>query len=241
MSNRILALDTATEACSAAVVIDGVVVAQRFELAPRRHAELILSQLDAVLTEAGISLQQLDALAYGCGPGSFTGVRLAASVVQGVAFAADLPVIPVSDLATLAYAAHLEFGADHLACAIDARMGEVYWACYSADAVSGVHLLGTEVVVKPEAVPIPQRQRDELPERTIWHGVGSGWARYAPVLQTNLAVQQIWPDRFPAAATVALLGALYWHSGRAVPAQQALPVYLRDQVAQRPAAVARPT
>lgn len=238
MSNRILALDTATEACSAAVVIDGVVVAKRFELAPRRHAELILSQLDAVLKEAGIRLQQLDALAYGCGPGAFTGVRLAASVVQGVAFAADLPVIPVSDLAALAYEAHLEFAVEHLACAIDARMGEVYWACYRADTVDGVRLLGSEFVVKPDAIPIPQGHKGELPAEGCWCGVGSGWARYAPLLQAQLAIQQVWSERFPAAAAIALLGALSWRNGNFVPAQQALPVYLRDQVAQRPAAVA---
>lgn len=239
MSTRILALDTATEACSAAVAVDGEVVAQQFELAPRRHAELILPQLDAVLSKAGLSLHQLDALAYGRGPGAFTGVRLAASVVQGVAFAAGLPVVPVSDLAALAYGTQCEFGASHnathWACAIDARMDEIYWACYCADSGSGVRLIGEEIVAKPHTVvwPFTVSATGALPEGTVWHGVGSGWARYAPVLQGRIAVQQVWPDRYPTATAVALLGSLLWHHGAAVPAQDALPVYLRDRVVQR--------
>jgi tRNA threonylcarbamoyladenosine biosynthesis protein TsaB len=223
MSARILALDTATEACSAAVAIDGEIIAQRFELAPRRHAELILAQLDAVLAEAELTLPQIDALAYGRGPGAFTGVRLAVSVTQGVAFAAELPVLPVSDLAALAYGAWRESGSEHLACAIDARMSEVYWGCYCADPSTGVRLIGEESVLSPQALSLPT-------VAFSWQGVGSGWA--LPELASRLAVQSTSPTRFPAAADIALLASLLWQQGAALPAQQALPVYLRDRIAQ---------
>lgn len=114
---KLLALDTATEACSAAVWVDGAVL-ERYELAPRRHATLILPMIAAVLAEAGLSATQLDAIAFGCGPGAFTGVRIAVGVAQGIAFAADLPVAPISTLASLAIGAARETGHSRIAVAL---------------------------------------------------------------------------------------------------------------------------
>jgi tRNA threonylcarbamoyladenosine biosynthesis protein TsaB len=127
---KLLALDTATEACSAAVWVDGTVL-ERYELAPRRHAALILPMIEAVLAEANLSPLQLDAIAFGRGPGAFTGVRIAVGIAQGIAFAADLPVIPISTLAALALGAAQETGYSRIAAALDARMGEVYWGVYA--------------------------------------------------------------------------------------------------------------
>ena len=226
MSTRIIALDTATEACSAALLGEEGIIAERFEIAPRQHAVLILPQLEAVLAEAGWSLQQLDAVAFGRGPGAFTGVRIAASVAQGIAFAADLPVLPVSDLAALALGVQREFGIERAAVALDARMGEVYWAYYKADAELGMRLLGEELVLPPSAIV----QYDD----ETWCGVGSGWAAHAEALHAQLTVGEVWPARYPGAAAVALLAERLWHTGGAVAPEQALPVYLRNQVTHHP-------
>ena len=118
---KLLALETATEACSAAVWIDGVVF-ERYELAPRRHAALILPMIEAVLAEAGLTIHQLDALAVGRGPGAFTGVRIAMGIIQGMAFASDLPVAPVSTLAALALGTARETGQTRIATALDALL-----------------------------------------------------------------------------------------------------------------------
>jgi tRNA threonylcarbamoyladenosine biosynthesis protein TsaB len=121
---RILAVDTATEACSAALYIDGE-IEQKFELAPREHTQFILQMIESLLVEADLKMNQLDALAFGRGPGSFTGVRIATGVVQGIGFAADLPVVPISTLASIAQVMQDDHGADKVLYAIDARMGGV--------------------------------------------------------------------------------------------------------------------
>ena len=131
MSELLLAIETSTPACSAALSIDGVVI-ERYALAPRQHAVLILPMIESLLLEAGISVAQLDALAFGRGPGSFTGVRIAASVIQGIAFAADLPVLPVSTLATLALGGMRITDKTQVMAALDARKSEIYWGCYTA-------------------------------------------------------------------------------------------------------------
>ena len=124
---KLLALDTATEACSAALYIDGE-IKQEYQLAPREHTRLILAMVESLLVEAGITIKQLDALAFGRGPGSFTGVRIATGAVQGMAYGADLPVVPVSTLASIAQSVHDEHQAESVLTAIDARMQAVYWA-----------------------------------------------------------------------------------------------------------------
>ena len=222
---RILGLDTATEACSAAVWIDDEVI-ERYELAPRRHATLILPMIEAVLGESGITLSQLDALAFGRGPGSFTGLRIAAGVVQGIAFAADLPVAPISTLAAMARGAMQESCSDRIAAAIDARKNEVYWGCYAAAESGDVVLLGDERVCPPTAVAIP--------DPGDWIGVGSAWTVYRDILQQHAPVREAWGDYYPRAGDIAALGSLMYERGEAVSAEQALPVYLRDNVAEKP-------
>ena len=148
---RILAIDTATEACSAALWNDGTLSAH-FEICPREHTQRILPLVQEVLTESGTTLSELDALAFGRGPGSFTGVRIGIGIAQGLALGAELPMIGVSTLATMAQGAWRKTGATRVLAAIDARMGEVYWAEYQRDEQGVWHGEETEAVLKPEAV-----------------------------------------------------------------------------------------
>lgn len=226
---KLLAIDTATEACSAALYLDGE-VAQRYELAPQGHAERILPMVEALLAEAGLALGQLDALGFGCGPGSFTGVRIGTGVVQGLAFAAQRPVLPISSLAALAQGAVRELGAGRVLAAIDARMQEIYWGVFSADAEGRVAAQGEERVIAPAAL--------EAVEGTDWYGVGSGWLSYAAPLEERFAGQlaRVEGERYPQAHDVAVLAAAAFERGEAVAAEQALPRYLRDQVASKPGA-----
>ncbi len=224
---KLLALDTATEACSAAVLVEGKVF-EHYQLAPRRHAALILPMIDTVLAEAGLSVTQLDAIAFGRGPGAFTGVRVAVSVTQGIAFASDLPVIPVSTLAALASGVYQKTGHSHVAVALDARMKEVYWGAYHV--VGGIaECVGQESVCSPEAVPMPLA--------SDWFGAGSGWTTYAEVLAKQLVVNGWLGDCYPHAADVARLAAgLQKQAGNhGVQAEQALPIYLRNEVVKKSA------
>ena len=222
---KLLALETATEACSAAVWMDGAVL-ERYEWAPRRHAALILPMIDAVLSEAGLSAKQLDVIAVGRGPGAFTGVRIAIGIAQGIAFAADLPVAPISTLAALALGAACEFGHSRLAAALDARMGEVYWGTYLVTGHT-VELRGEERCCPATLVTAPPGD---------WFGTGSGWLTYPEALAQRLTVHGRQGDRYPHAGDVAWLASDPARRSDWVSADQALPVYLRNQVVQRPAA-----
>jgi tRNA threonylcarbamoyladenosine biosynthesis protein TsaB len=222
---KLLALETSTEACSVAVLVDAEVI-ERFEIAPQRHAMLILPMLDAVLAEAGLTVRQLDALAFGRGPGAFTGVRIATSLVQGIAFAADLPVAPVSTLAALAKDVHDRCQCGQVAAALDARLGEVYWGAYRAVGDGDMVLVGVERVCAPAVAT--------LPEAGDWYGAGSGWALYGESLRARLGVAEWVGDCYPRAAAVARLGAFVYRRGECVDAERALPVYLRDEVVKKP-------
>ena len=225
---KLLALDTATEACSAALLIDGD-VRERFEVAPRAHARLLLPMLEDLLAEAGLKPAALDAVAFGRGPGSFTGVRIAASVAQGIAFAADLPVVPISTLAALAWQAVCARDSCRVFAAIDARMGEIYCAAYQGSTRGGLVALTDEQVTAAATVCVPAGEE--------WCGVGSGWAVYADVLCPHFGTSLLSIDAtaLPRASVVAALAAHEFARGHAVAADQALPVYLRNQVVQRPA------
>ena len=146
---KILALDTSTDACSVALSVDAL-VCERFERG-QKHSSRILSMVDEVLAESGLSLTQLDALAFGRGPGSFTGLRIGTGVVQGLGFGADLPVVPVSSLATLAQGQD----ARCVLAAFDGRMSQVYWGAYLSNADGLVELRGREQVLAPCDVPLP--------------------------------------------------------------------------------------
>ena len=224
---KILAFDTATEACSAALLIDGD-IRERFEVAPRGHARLLLPMLDALLNEAGLGLAALDAIAFGRGPGSFTGLRIAAGIAQGIAFAVDLPVVPVSTLQALARDALLRSTATDVLAAIDARMGEVYWAAYRRGEGNEPQPLCTEMVSPADAVRVPSGHR--------WIGIGSGWATYTAALSAHFTrdLLEIDAEALPRAAQIAQLAAVEFAAGNAVSAELALPVYLRNEVAQRP-------
>ena len=217
---KLLAFETATEACSVAVYIDGEVL-ERFEVAPRRHAELALPWAEALLADAGIARSALDAIAVGRGPGAFTGVRLAIAIAQGIALGLDRPLLPVSTLAALALRAP---GDGDVLAAIDARMGEVYVAGFRRVG-ERIEALGEEIVVAPSAFA--------LPARTHWHGVGTGFAAADGVLQGRMGDRLVSVDAaaLPRAAGVARLGAAMHTRGEAVAPERIEPAYLRDNVA----------
>ena len=153
MGIKLLAIDTAESACSAALMVDGE-VRSRMEQAARGHSERILPMMQSLLSEAGCSLNDLDTLAFGRGPGSFTGLRIAAGVIQGSALGAGLPVVPVSTLRALAQGAFRMHGARQVLSALDARMAEVYWGAYALDGKDLMQPLIDELVCAPEAVPV---------------------------------------------------------------------------------------
>lgn len=219
---NILAIETATEACSAALSVDGRII-ERSEIAPRRHAELILPMIESLLGEAGIARAQLDGIAVGRGPGAFTGVRLAIAVTQGLALALDIPVVPVSSLAALAQDAP-DAGAAILAV-IDARMGEVYAGAFRRSPNGLVESIGEETIGKSDELLLPQS--------TQWCVVGTGWDAYRDGLAPRMPASPVFADgaRYPQARAVAVLAAPRLAAGEGVAPEQALPVYLRDKVA----------
>ncbi|PID34446.1 MAG: tRNA (adenosine(37)-N6)-threonylcarbamoyltransferase complex dimerization subunit type 1 TsaB [Thiotrichales bacterium] len=222
---NILALDTSSDACSAALLMDGVCHAE-LVVEPRAHTRLILPMVDQVLAQGGIGLNAVDALAFGRGPGAFTGVRIATGVVQGLALAADKPVVPVSTLAAIAQQAYLQQQATHVLVAVDARMSEVYWGRY--ELVDGImQVQDEEQVIAPEDVPVPESGGQ-------WLGAGSGWREYADILKSCLAgcVGEINPDYLPAAEYIAHLAAVAYQKGEVVDPELAQPVYLRNKVAE---------
>lgn len=220
---KLLAIDTSTEACSAALVIDRAILT-KFELAPRRHAQLILPMVDQLLGEAGLSVRELEGLAFGRGPGSFTGIRIAASLIQGIALGADLPVAPISSLAALAQGIFSATQQPHVLVAIDARIGEVYWGAYQADDHGIMRPVQSECVCSPASAPLPTHAR--------WFGGGTGWGIYADLLGQRLGgrLLGVAPDCYPHAREVAILGIDAFSRGSVVEAEQALPVYLREKV-----------
>jgi len=224
---NLLAIETATEACSVALLCGDRIVA-RSEIAPRRHAELLLSMCDAVLAEAGVARSALDAVAVGRGPGAFTGVRLAIAAAQGIALALDVPVVPVSSLAVLAMQAPDDDAAaveSAILAVIDARMGEIYAGAFARNADGLVEAIGAESVGPAAAL--------SLPTASAWNVVGSGWTTYTDTLRERLPAPPRWAegDRYPQARDVVLLAAPLLCAGKGVPPEQALPVYLRDKVA----------
>ena len=217
---KLLAFETATEACSVALYLDGE-VRERFELAPRRHAELALPWADALLAEAGIARAQLDAIAVGRGPGAFTGVRLAIALAQGIALALDRPIVPVSTLRVLA----MQGQGERILAAIDARMGEIYAATFRRDG-DEVLACSDEVVIAPALYELPQ-------PGDAWVGVGSGFAAESAALQARLGERftRIDAGALPHAADTARLAALALARGEAMAPERVEPAYLRNNVA----------
>ena len=224
---KLLAVETATEACSAALYIDGEIT-ERFSLTVNEHTKLILPMIDTLMSEAGLIPQQLDVLAFGCGPGSFTGVRIATGVIQGIAFGADLPVVPISTLAAIAqdYFDSNDNIEQHTAfTAMDARMGEIFWGVYNRDEQGYAALIGKEVVTLADDIKFPD---------LTGIGLGSGWGVYEEnlMLRSTGKVKRYEIDVRPRARAIARLGARAFELGLAVAVELAMPVYLRDKVAK---------
>ncbi|MFA7552962.1 MAG: tRNA (adenosine(37)-N6)-threonylcarbamoyltransferase complex dimerization subunit type 1 TsaB [Spongiibacteraceae bacterium] len=238
---KILALDCSTEACSVALLSETAgqpaEIVGQFELAARQHTQRILPLVDQVLAGAGVSLKQLDAIAFGRGPGSFTGLRICLGAVQGLAYGADLPVVPISTLAAQAQtyinAVSMEsaltenevFAANGLIIStLDARMDEVYWGVYR-QLEQGVELVGDECLTTPELLLSGHNI-----DRTTAVAVGSGYNYVARVPQAQ-ELQRWYGELLPTAAAVAQLALIDFKRGLSCHADQALPIYLRDEVA----------
>jgi len=219
---RLLALDTATEACSVSLLTDRGQIG-RFAEVGRGHAERILGMVDEVLAEAGVSLAMLDGIAASVGPGAFTGVRISVSVAQGLAFGAALPVVAVTTLEALALQV-MDDGARHALACLDARMGEVYWGCFAADAAQGLTACGALHVGPATQVRLPG------PER--YRGIGRGFAAY-PELAALPGVELAARDAraLPDARETARLGAIRLAAGQGMDPADLQPRYLRDKVA----------
>lgn len=223
---RILTLDTCTEVCSVALM-HGSNKILRDTTAANQHSTVLLKMIDEVLVEAHCTLTELDAIGFSRGPGSFTGVRIGAAVVQGLAFAANLPVIPLSSLAAVAQRAVSCVGASHVIAVLDARMDEVYWAAFKVDEQG--------IVIPVSAEQVSPAHQVSVAGDAEWWIAGTGLARYGAEIaaaveqSTRLHVENMYPqaeDLLPL-ATRALA------NGQAVKAEQALPVYLRDNVARK--------
>ncbi|NGP53643.1 tRNA (adenosine(37)-N6)-threonylcarbamoyltransferase complex dimerization subunit type 1 TsaB [Thioalkalivibrio sp. XN8] len=217
-----MALDTAANACSVAL-LTGEGVIERIETAPRKHAATLLPMAEDCLAEAGLTLKDLHAVAFGRGPGSFTGLRIATSVTQGIAYGAGLPVVPVSNLAAAAVAARRKHGWDQVLAAFDARMGELYAAAYRFDRAGLPVPVRAEALLSPAALLLP----DTL---GAWMGAGSGFAAW-PELGAALGLAGCDPAVEPVARDLLGIAAEAVAGGRTVTAAEALPVYLRDRVA----------
>ncbi|MFC4258355.1 tRNA (adenosine(37)-N6)-threonylcarbamoyltransferase complex dimerization subunit type 1 TsaB [Marinobacter lacisalsi] len=222
---NLLAIDTSTDACSVALLSSGE-LSGHYRVEPRGHTRLIMPMVRQVLADHDLAISDLDALAFAAGPGSFTGLRIATGVIQGLAWGLDVPVMPVSSLAAVALELAEARGAeegDGIAVAFDARMDEVYWGCFRL--VDGLpELLAPERVCPPEQVSLPGG-----PAR--WLAGGSGW-RYAERIPETVigAVESPDPECGPDARFVARLAARSLRTGGGVPAAKAQPVYLRDEV-----------
>ena len=229
---KVLALDTATEACSVALLTDAGVIGV-FREVGRGHAEQILDMVDAVLAEAGIVLGMLDGIAASVGPGAFTGVRIGVSVAQGLAFGAALPVVAVTTMETLGWQA-MRGGADQVMACLDARMGEVYWGCFASDPTRAVAARGAPTVGDAQSVKVPLAGP--------FQGIGRGFAAY-PALRAlaGLTLPAGACEALPDAKDMARLGAIRLKLGEGRDPAELIPLYLRDKVALTEVERALPT
>ena len=216
---KILAFDTATEYCSTALWLDGTVLCRDVH-AGQTHSQRLLPQCQSLLAEAGMQLADLDGIAFGMGPGSFTGLRIACAVAQGLAFGADLRVVGVNSLQAIAAAS----GDEKVIACLDARMGEVYHAAYQRHEDDWLEM-SPAMVCKPEQVP--------LLEAGEWTGCGSGFAAYPEVLAARYGVSlaAVKADIYPTARHIAGLAVRQFSSFKAIAPEFAAPLYIRNKVA----------
>ncbi len=224
MSTCILAVDTATEACSVALSYDGQIIS-RFAVSPREHTQKILPMVNEVLSEAGIKLQQVDALAFGRGPGSFTGVRIGVGIAQGLAFGADLPMIGVSSLNTMAQGVYRLLGHKQVLVAIDARMSEVYCAHYQLNENGEWQGEESEAVLTPSL--FKSSFQDFLGE---WAIAGTGWEAYPELMIENKLPLIASDVLLPSAEDMLPIALLQWQKGNIASVDDAQPTYLRNEV-----------
>lgn len=216
---NILTLDTATEACSVALDYNGSLYT-RYEVCPQQHSQKILPMVEAVLHEAGTTISALDGLAFGQGPGSFTGVRIATGIIQGLALGTNLKVVGVSTLAAMAQQVISNTGANSVAVAIDARMNEVYFARYQNQ--NGLaHLLGTEHVIAPDGALT-------LVDADVTAFAGTGWSAY-PTLNQFIGDEPV-SVSYPYARFMSPLAHAAFTNQEGINANEVNPVYLRDTV-----------
>ncbi len=220
---NLLAVETATESCSVALSINGE-VQQRYRHAPRQHAELLLPWVQELMAEAEIGFALIDAIAFSRGPGSFTSLRIGIGVVQGLAWASDCPVVPVSSLAATAQNV-TETGAKTVLVALDARMNEVFTGLFRLNENGVMRVDGAEQVCAPGLVIAPA-------EADIY-GVGIGFNRYPELDEIAGNLVAIEAETWPSASSVLTLAQEWLLSNDALPAELAQPVYLRDKVAQK--------
>jgi len=218
---KILAIDTSTDACSAALLSD-YKIRDRFVIAPSAHTKFILPMVDELLSEAQLDCSQLDAIAFGCGPGSFTGVRLVASIAQGFAFAANLPVIGISTLRALAQEIFMEFKSSQVLVAQDARMQEIYWGEYRVDSVGIMQPIISDKLIKPHEAEVISREG--------FVGVGGGFSVYSDLFAKNCNMH-IYAKQYVQSKYIVQLAADDFAKGVKVSVDKALPVYLREKVA----------
>ncbi len=224
---KILALDTSTDACSVALHVAGE-IREDFRVIPRQHTKQLLPMIQAMLDSANLKVKDLDAIAFGRGPGSFAGIRIATGVAQGLAFAAELNLLPISTLAAIALAEHLKTGASQVIVALDARMDEVYWGAYHVENGLPV-LIGEERVDAPANICLPDQAMSIDAE---WVGAGSGWNYLQDMSeQVQQSVCTLDTDLYPTAENMLHLALQDYRQGRSVSPELALPVYLRDNVA----------
>ena len=221
----LLAIETSTNACSVALMTDQHTLTESFEIAPQQHSQIVLERITLLLKATDKTLADLQAIAFGQGPGSFTGVRIAASITQGLAFSLGLSVIPISSLAALAQGCYRTQGHTHVLAAIDARMDEIYWATFiKKDQL--VALEGQEQLIAPEKAAIATSAMHLTP----WYGTGNGWA-----FQSRIAVciSHYDASTYPHAHDIALLAWPLYQQKKMRPAHHAQPTYLRNNVAQQ--------
>ena len=221
---KVLAIDAATEACSAAL-LSGNSLIERYELIGRGHAGRLLPMADELLRDAGLQLSDLDGIAFGRGPGGFTGIRVAAGIAQGLAAGAGLPIVPVSNLAAVAAGAGRVAQAERVLACMDARMGEVYWAAYE-------NAVDIPRAVTPERLTAPAEVA--TPDDAGWHGAGHGFAAYPDIAaRLATALAGVNEAALPRAGDIARIAAPELAAGRGLPAAKGQPVYLRDDVVHR--------
>ena len=225
---NILALETATDNCSVAVAV-GEDMRMENSCEPRAQSQILLPVIDRLLADAGLSKSQLDGVAFGCGPGSFTGLRVAAAATQAIALALDLPVVSVSTLATIAHQMFRTKDARICMAAIDARMSEIYWGLFDTQTTGSSELIGDESVTAPELVAWPAKL--DCGDTTDIVIAGSGSSMLSHLMKNDGLSATVDTAILPEALDTLALALPVFARGEAQAAEEALPVYLRNKVA----------